>query len=145
MKDIREGDLHKTVVIEDTLFEIRYGYTCEEERNRWEPVPLYPDFVKTPKYTGDGAPFATVYQDACRYYCPTPSATGENWCGDCQYFDAREEYIGICRCEKKKHLVTARKYIADAQMPPPHRQGGTEVTLPERLNFMYIGTDPEKE
>ena len=49
MRDIREGDLHKIVIIGDTVFEIRYGYTSEEERNRWEPVPIYPDFVNKPE------------------------------------------------------------------------------------------------
>lgn len=117
MKDIREGDLHKTVVIEDTVFDIRYGYTCEAERNRWDPAPLYPDFGKTPKYTGDGAPFATAYQDACLHYRPTPSATGENWCGDCMYFDACEEYIGICRCEQTRQRITAPVHTADGQLP----------------------------
>ena len=117
MEDIREGDLHKTVVIEDTVFEIRYGYTSEEERNRWEPVPIYPDFVKTPKHTGDGAPFVTAYQDACRHYRPTPSATGENWCGDCKHFEACEEYIGVCRCEKKRQIIAALKHTLDVQTP----------------------------
>ena len=93
MKDIREGDLHKTVVVEDTVFEIRYGYTSEEERGRWDPVPLYPDFVKIPMFTPDGFPFATVYQDGCRHFREKPLSSGERWCGDCKHFEQCEEYI----------------------------------------------------
>ena len=123
MKDIREGDLHKTVVIGDRIFEIRYGYTSEEERSRWAPVPIYPDFAKAPQYTTDGFPFVTAYQDSCPHYCSKPMATGENWCSDCKHFEKCEEYIGICRCEKKSRADTPsvqriemRNSIASAEL-----------------------------
>ncbi len=112
MKDIREGDLHKTVVVEDTVFEIRYGYTSEEERGRWDPVPLYPDFVKIPMFTPDGFPFATVYQDGCRHFREKPLSSGERWCGDCKHFEQCEEYIGICRCAKKQPPYTVPRDTA---------------------------------
>ena len=101
MEDIREGALHKTVVIGDAVFEIRYGYTSEEERKRWAPVPIYPDFEKIPRYTAEGFPFVTAYQDGCIHYRPKPMITGENWCSDCKHFEQCEEYIGICRCGEK--------------------------------------------
>lgn len=123
MKDIREGDLHKTVVIGDRIFEIRYGYTSEEERSRWAPVPIYPDFAKAPQYTTDGFPFVTAYQDSCPHYCSKPMATGENWCSDCKHFEKCEEYIGICRCEKKSRAdapsvqrIEMRNSIASAEL-----------------------------
>lgn len=123
MKDIREGDLHKTVVIGDRIFEIRYGYTSEEERSRWAPVPIYPDFARAPQYTTDGFPFVTAYQDSCPHYCSKPIATGENWCSDCKHFEKCEEYIGICRCEKKSRAdapsvqrIEIRNSIASAEL-----------------------------
>lgn len=123
MKDIREGDLYKTIVIGDRIFEIRYGYTSEEERGRWAPVPIYPDFAKAPQYTTDGFPFVTAYQDSCPHYCSKPMATGENWCSDCKHFEKCEEYIGICRCEKKSRAdapsvqrIEMRNSIASAEL-----------------------------
>ena len=113
MKDIREGDLYKTIVIGDRIFEIRYGYTSEEERGRWAPVPIYPDFIKTPQYTSDGCPFVTAYQDSCPHYHSKPMATEESWCSDCRHFEKCEEYIGICRCEKKSRADTPALRMAE--------------------------------
>lgn len=117
MNTIREGDLHKTVVIGDAIFEIRYGYTSEEERSRWDPVPIYPDFARTPEYTKEGYPFVTAYQDNCLHYTPKPSATNEKWCSDCEHFEKCEEYIGICRCEKKKQLHISQKRRLQSDFP----------------------------
>ena len=36
--------------------------------NAAEPIPLYPDFIRDPRYTADGMPFITAIQDVCRYY-----------------------------------------------------------------------------
>lgn len=99
---IREGDLYKSVTVEDTVFEIYYGYACEQEREFWEPSPIYPDFLSSPVYTARGYPFATAYQDVCRHYLPKPDASNENWCNDCAYFNKYEEYIGVCRCEIRR-------------------------------------------
>ncbi len=99
--NIREGDLYKIVEVAGRSFEIRYGYSCEDERNRWEPTPIYPDFLITPEYTAEGYPFATAYQDICEHYSPKPKVTGENWCNDCTLFDKQEEYIGICKCRNR--------------------------------------------
>lgn len=123
MKDIREGDLYKTVVIGGVTFEIRYGYTSEEERERWDPAPVYPDFAASPMCTADGYPFATVYQDGCSHFYPNPMTTGEKWCSDCKHFEKCEEYIGICRCEKKSRAdapsvqrIEMRNSIASAEL-----------------------------
>ncbi len=99
---VREGDLYKIVTVADKSFEIRYGYSCDGERAHWEPTPVYPDFIASPKYTAEGYPFAVAYQDICEYYDPKPKATGENWCNDCAMFDKKEEFIGICKCQKRR-------------------------------------------
>ncbi len=98
---VREGDLYKIVTVADKSFDIRYGYTCEGERPRWEPYPMYPDFLVSPEYTAEGYPFVTGDQDICEHYNPKPNVSGENWCNDCTLFDKQEEHIGICRCEKR--------------------------------------------
>ncbi len=95
---VREGDLYKIVDVAGKSFEIRYGYSCDGERARWEPIPIYPDFTASPEYTAEGYPFVTAYQDVCKYYSPKPKATEEGWCNDCILFDKQEEYIGICKC-----------------------------------------------
>ena len=43
---IRDGDLYKIAVIADKSFTIRYGYSTESEREKWEPTPIYPDLSK---------------------------------------------------------------------------------------------------
>ena len=116
MRDIREGDLHKIVIIGENVFEIRYGYTSEEERNRWEPVPIYPDFVSKPEYTKEGLPFATVYQDGCHHFRAKPLAFEERWCGDCRYFEKCEDYIGVCRYADKKDNPELRTPSASAEL-----------------------------
>ncbi len=105
MNKIRDGDLYRTVEISGVRFEIRYGYSTEEERKRgWEPSPIYPNFKKRPQYSSDGYPFATAFQDVCEHYAPNPNASKEGWCHDCQYFQKQETHIGLCRCKlRKKH------------------------------------------
>lgn len=102
MERVREGDLHKICCVGGVSFEIRYGYSTEEERERWDPTPIYPDFLQKPEFTEDGYPFATAYQDVCRWYLPRPQASGEHWCSDCMHFEKCEEYIGICKCSAKR-------------------------------------------
>ena len=95
MNQIRDGDLYRTVVIDGVEFRILYGYISEGERERgWAPYPVYPDFLREPRYTEGGWAFATAFQDVCSHYAPT--ASGEVWCGNCLYFDKRDKCIGIC-------------------------------------------------
>ena len=101
---ILEGTVYKVITIDNTVFEIRYGYDSPEEKKRgWEPTPLYPDFTEHPQYDSEGCPFATVYQEVCRHYRPRETVPKEKWCENCQYFEKHEQYIGICRCEKMRH------------------------------------------
>ena len=39
---IRDGDLYKIAVIADKSFTIRYGYSTESEREKWERLPYIP-------------------------------------------------------------------------------------------------------
>ena len=47
MREIRDGDLYKTVTVHGKTFELRYGYYEEYERESLfsEPIPIYPDFL----------------------------------------------------------------------------------------------------
>lgn len=122
MERVREGDLHKICCVGGVSFEIRYGYSSEEERERWDPTPIYPDFLQKPEFTEDGYPFATAYQDVCRWYLPRPQASGEHWCSDCMHFEKCEEYIGICKCSTKRDPDFIREVNP---LPPPDGESDT--------------------
>ena len=102
MNRIREGDLYHTITLGDIQFEIRYGYTCENERELWGPSPIYPDFIKTPVISKEGLPFVTAFQDICPHYEAHQNPSGEQWCCDCIYFKKIEKEFGLCRCEKNR-------------------------------------------
>lgn len=97
---IREGTLYKSFEVEGIHFDIYYGYECEGERRFGEPTPVYPDFLTAPQYTKDGYPFAVAYQIECEHYDPVRKSD-DSWCALCRFYDKREEYMGICRCEKR--------------------------------------------
>ena len=93
----RDGDLYRRVTVCGKTFDLRYGFYEEYERERGEPVPIYPDFVREPLYTEDGAPFVTAMQDVCGQYLGGDPTLG---CYGCKYFAQGEELIGTCRCPK---------------------------------------------
>ncbi len=101
MKKPNEGDLYKSIEIEGTRFDIYYGYETEEEKTRWDPSPVYPYFPDQPQYTKDGIPFAVAYQDVCEYYDPFVTETDFHECDNCRLFDKREEFVGLCKCQKR--------------------------------------------
>lgn len=101
MKEFREGDLYKIFEVDGTQFEIRYGYECEGDRQWGEPSPVYPDFRTKPQYTKDGYQFAVAYQIECEHYEPIKKSD-DDWCANCKFYDKREEYMGICRCEARR-------------------------------------------
>lgn len=103
MKEIRDGDLYKTVTVFGKSFSLYYGYYDDAERkSRYgEPTPIYPDFIKNPLYVQEGYPFATEMQDVCGHY--EGIADGES-CYSCRHFQKGEELIGLCRCEARKAL-----------------------------------------
>ena len=104
---IREGDVYKVFTIDNTTFEIRFGYESPIEKERgWEPTPIYPDFTKEPKYDSEEYPFVTVYQSVCPHYKPRDRVSGEEWCADCEWMEKNEAYIGICRCKERRRKST---------------------------------------
>ncbi len=102
MSSHKEGDLYKIITVHGKAFPIYYGYYSEAERGRWEPTPIFPNFVQSADYTEDGVPYTRADQDVCQHYQPKPAVSGENWCNDCQHFLIGEDIIGICQCEKRK-------------------------------------------
>lgn len=102
MSNIKEGELYKTLIVCDKAFDILYGYYSDAERDRWDPIPIYPDFAKIPQYTGEGLPIVTAEQAVCEHYLPKAKASGEEWCNDCTHFKLIEEIIGICKCKQRK-------------------------------------------
>lgn len=106
--NIREGDLCKIIEIGGRRFEIRYGYyDAELERPYNAPMPIYPDFLKDPMYTTDGYAFVTGDQDICNHFNPKPRISDEGWCNDCTLFEKHEEFIGICKCQKRRIKPTS--------------------------------------
>ncbi len=98
----QEGSLYKTLDAYGRQFEIRYGYYSETERERWEPTPIFPNFLKDPQYTPCGLPFATAEQDVCGHYQSKPHTSGEDWCNDCIHYHPVVETIGVCKCKDKR-------------------------------------------
>lgn len=98
----KEGDLYKIYVIDDHIFEIRYGYYEENERGRVEPLPVFPDFLKHPVYTATGDPVTSLIQVSCEHYSPKEKSSCEYWCGDCIYYGGGKVEMGICLCPRRK-------------------------------------------
>lgn len=102
-----EGDLYKVVTTYGKTFELRYGYYDERDRQSplCEPAIIYPDFVKEPLFTEDGAPFVTMVQDACAHYRGSGKRTPDTTCAECQHFDQGEEWFGICTCNHNRRKI----------------------------------------
>ncbi len=97
-----EGALFKIIELEGNRFEIRYGFYNEEDRHsRYaEPVAIYPDFKKNPRYTDAGIPFITAMQPPCEYF---DGRLDENsGCGDCNFYQNGEELLGLCNCPRNR-------------------------------------------
>ena len=88
----KEGDLYMNIDIEGRVFEIRYGYYEDFERDHNDPVPIYPDFLKEPIYVG-GTPLVTAMQDACDRFNGKDASLG---CISCKYYEPFEDLIGKC-------------------------------------------------
>ncbi len=109
MDRIREGDIYKIVELDGVTFEIRYGYYGDIERAHCEPMPIYPDFIKNPQYAENGEMFVTADQEVCMYFKSKPKASGEGWCDDCEFFDKREDFLGVCKNGKNKKRLEKQK------------------------------------
>lgn len=97
-----EGTLYKILNIHGHSFPLYYGYYEEYERQNpaVDPMPIYPDFQKEPRYTKEGFPFVTKMQDTCRYYQGKDIKFRD--CADCDHYQHGDELLGICICPKNK-------------------------------------------
>ncbi len=97
-----EGDIYKILNLHGHIFEIRYGYYEDYERNNpfIEPIPIYPNFLDAPKYTEEGFPFVTKMQDACEHYQGEYEQEAD--CAECKYYSHCDELIGVCKCINNK-------------------------------------------
>lgn len=94
----KEGELYKSLTLYGRRFDIYYGYyeDCDRENPLCDPLPVYPDFLKTPLFTEDGEPFVTVTQDACEHFSGAGGRTADSTCGDCLHLCTGDGWIGIC-------------------------------------------------
>lgn len=99
MNKIRDGDLYKIINLHGHRFELRYGYYEDFEREKGEPVPIFPNFKDNPVYTSEGFPFVTQMQELCKH---GNSPFEEGCCVDCVHYSQGEDLIGICINEKNK-------------------------------------------
>ncbi|MBE6981633.1 MAG: hypothetical protein E7437_04840 [Ruminococcaceae bacterium] len=92
----KEGELFKVIDLYGSTFEIRYGYYEEQDRHsRYaEPIAIYPDFIKQPRYTDDGTPFSTAIQSPCHHF--RGKRDENSTCGDCAFYEHCEELMGLC-------------------------------------------------
>ena len=109
-KHAREGDLYKTLTVFGHTFHLYYGYYDEIDRSSLygEPIPIYPDFRSSPCYTEDGRPFVTEMQDACRHF--DGAEQGEE-CHACRHYEAGEDLIGICVCDRNRESTPQKGHI----------------------------------
>lgn len=96
----KENDLYNIIELHGRRFEIRYGYYEEIDR-AYEPIPIYPDFIKEPVYTDDGAPFVTLMQNPCESFEPSGRCSDLD-CGNCKHMERGEELIAVCRCTSRR-------------------------------------------
>ena len=100
---LKEGDLYKVINIFGKIFELRYGYYDENDRNSEfnEVIPIYPDFLKTPKYTDEGRPFVTQMQDVCEFF---EGKSNSEECINCIHYHHGDDLLGICVCDLNQKL-----------------------------------------
>lgn len=103
MNKAREGDLYGIVDVCGKVFEIRYGYYEDYERNSKynDPVPVYPDLYKSPAYSKEGFPIVTQMQQVCEMYHGN-SADGR--CGLCPHFHKEARLFGLCKCSSRRKM-----------------------------------------
>lgn len=109
----QEGDLHAVVKIENHVFELRYGFYDELDRNSGEPCVIYPDLESEPLYTKDGSRIVSAIQSVCPHYVAPEGRTEEDSCYTCSYFPSIKDEIGICRCEKTRKMSAVSADITE--------------------------------
>lgn len=98
----QEGDAYESYLIGGHTINVRYGFYDESDRESGDPVPIFPNFLRTPLYTDEGFPLATQTQDSCVHYQVRPDTDGDGWCADCIHYSDGKSPIGICQCMKRK-------------------------------------------
>ncbi len=93
----KEGDLYKTVTIDQYVFELRYGYYAEADRAADEPVVIYPE-ISSQLYTKEGYRIVSAVSEACHRYTTEENTNRDGCCVDCIYYMPPGEDIGVCRC-----------------------------------------------
>lgn len=102
----REGDLYEVIEFCGKRYEIRYGYYADFERERMDPVPIYPLFHENPEYSPDGFPIVTKIQIPCDEYRLREQGVDNEECADCIYFECGENgKFGLCKSEKRKIYI----------------------------------------
>ena len=96
----KEGELFKVIELHGATFEIRYGYYEETDR-QFEPVEIYPDFIKNPIYTNDGFPFVTLMQEPCEHFKKLTDDPDCD-CSNCRHMERGDELIAVCRCDSRR-------------------------------------------
>ena len=99
----KEGDLYRLIELHGKAFEIRYGYYEDIDR-QYDPMEIYPDFLKNPVYTSDEYPFVTLMQSACQHF-RRDGDDPECDCGNCKYMERGEELIAVCRCPENRRSI----------------------------------------
>ena len=96
-----EGLLYKHITLYGQTFSLYYGYyeECDRINPEVEPMPIYPDFLKEPRFTEDGYPFVTKMQDICKYYRGKEGQCRD--CADCEYYQHGDDLLGICLCRER--------------------------------------------
>lgn len=99
---LKEGELYKVIEAHGETFPLYYGYYEDRDSHTCDPMPIYPDFERSPRYTRHGLPFVTKMQDSCSSY--RGRAGDECECADCEYFSHCEELLGVCTCPENRKL-----------------------------------------
>ena len=99
MNKIKEGELYRVIELFGHKIELRYGYYEERERERGEPIPIYPNFKENPLYSDEGFPLVTQMQELCIY---GSSKFSDGCCADCEFFENADDLIGVCKNANNK-------------------------------------------
>ena len=104
--EISDGEAFRSALAEEILRQIAENglapsYYEDYERERGDPIPIYPNFKEKPVYTSDGKPFVTQMQEICGH---GSSKFKEGFCVDCKYFKQGEELIGVCQNPINKNI-----------------------------------------
>ena len=104
MQRAKEGDLYGIFQVFGKTFEIYYGYYEEYERSSPynDPVPIYPDLLKSPQYDENGSPIVTEMQLSCEHYKAPSRETNADGAG---IFNGESGCLGFAGASTGKGTV----------------------------------------